>query len=412
MKKSVKILALLMVVCFVLVFSLAGCGSSSSKTIDPQEIKVAYWGTAAEQTHAEFKAKGVETVYPGMKIKLQQYPSSDEFWAAIPAAIAAKSGPDVIAFSSEGNSEYMANGALEPLEDLIKTTKFDKTKIIASLWNGWTYNDKIYGIPMDVSTSMFSINTDMMAKAGITAPPTTMDEVLADAKAMTTGGVKGIGVWLQEFHLTQYIHAFGGDWGNGKTINSAENATGLQYVVDLFKVSKVAITPKEVGAAWDGEAFGKGKVAMTTGGPWYVGYLKDSFPDIKYTAVIIPKGTVNKQSAYSHGYSITAQSKYKEAAMECISYMVRDEAQDDGIKTVGWAPAVASKLPTYVDTLPQLKPIFDSLDANGMNFNYPEQTTAFNAALAKGMEEIVFKADTKMTVKSLLDDLQKTYGSK
>ena len=343
---------------------------------------------------------------------LQGYPTSDEFWAAIPAAIAAGVGPDVIGFSDEGNAEYMVNGVLEPLDDLLKEVGMDKSKFVPTLLNGWTYEGKLYGIPYDTSTSMLNINVDMWQKAGLGEYPKTMDELKQAAKALTKGDVKGLAIFINEFHLTQYAHAFGGDWGNGKTIDTKENAAGLQFVVDLFKEG-LAITPKQLAASWDGEAFAKGKVAISTGGPWYIGYLKEASPDLKHVGIPMPKGTVDAQSAYSHGFSVTKQSKSKLAAMKLIDYMTRDEAQLKGIENVGYVPAVQTLVSEYIKSSPEfMKGVMDNMAKNGKPFAYPPETKNFNADLCSGMEEIIFVKDTKFTVETLLKGLQDKYAPK
>ena len=419
----------LILCCIMLTGLLAACSSNKNnnssgqktnetnavketeKPADPVEVSMAYWANSAEQKNFEFMVKGIEEKYPEVKVKLQQYPTSDEFWKAVPAAIAAGVGPDIIAMSDEGNYEYIANGVLEPLDELIETVGFDKSRITTSLYKGWTDSGKLYGIPYDSSTSMLAINKKMFDQSGITKYPETMDEMLELAKAMTKDGVKGIVGSIDPFHITQYVHAFGGGWNFGKTINSAENVKGLQFFVDMYLKSKVAIAPIEIGAPWDGEVFSKEKGAMSTAGPWYVGYLKEANPELEMVALPMPKGTVNAQSAYSHGLSILKGSKNKEAAMKVITYALRDEAQVDAIETVGYSPAVSALLPKYLEKYPELKPVFDNMEKAGMPFAYPEKTKAFHADLLKGVEEIIFKGG-KLPVKELLDELQEKYGQK
>ena len=375
------------------------------------ELKMAYWANAAEEAYFQSMSAGIESEYPNIRITHQVFPSSADFWTTIPVAIAAGTGPDIIAFSDEGNAEYMANGVLAPLEGLFDPVGFDKAKFLPSLWSGWTYDGNIYGVPYDTSTSMLSINKAMMDAAGLTGIPETMDELLEWAKAMTTGDTYGICIWLMEFHLSQFVHAFGGGWGNGRTIDTPENERGLQFVVDLFTVHNVAITPQEAGAAWDGETFSRGASAMSTGGPWYVGFLADAAPDLDFIAVPIPTGTVARQSAYSHGFSVTASSNYQYEAMQAIKYMTRDEIQIVGIDQVGYCPAVESLIPQYVDSMPLLQPIYANLGSNGTPFSYPVQTVEFTAELAAGMEELIFNPGSGLTVKALLTDLQQRFGS-
>lgn len=418
MKKSFKIITLL-IISVLLVTNFIGCSpkeeTTNGKTTsdEPVEIKVAYWANSAEQKHYEFTVKEIEKVYPNIKVILQQYPTSEEFWTAIPTSIAAKNAPDVIIFSDEGNLEYIANGSLAPLDELIEKVEFDKSIISSSLYDGWTYEGKLYGIPGRAGTSMLSINKKMLEKAGITEYPKTMDELVEMAKKLTNDdeGVYGLCANIHEFHISQYIHAFGGDWNFGKTINSPENIEGLQFFVDLYTKHKVAVNPKQIGASWDGEVFAKEKAAMSTGGPWYLGYVKETNPDLEIIPLPIPKGTVESQTAYSGGYAILSQSKHKEEAMKLIKYSLRDEASIDLAETVGDAPSATKVLPKYLEANPELKPVFEHMTKVGMPFKYPVDTKNFTAELVKGVEEIIYKPGSK-TVKQLLDDLQKEFGTK
>lgn len=389
--------------------SAANSGGADQEKKQTVEVTMAYWANASEQKNFEYMIDGLEKEHPNIKVKMQMYPTSDEFWKAVPAAIAAGVGPDIIAMSDEGNYEYIKKGVLAPLDELIDKVGFEKDRITASLYKGWTDDNKLFGIPYDSSTSMLAVNKKMFEASGITKQPETMDEVVELAKAMSKDGVKGIIGSIDPFHITQYVHAFGGDWGFGKTINSKENVAGVQFFVDLFLKHQVAIAPIEVGAPWDGEVFSQEKGAMSTAGPWYVGHLKEANPDMEMITLPMPKGTVEAQSAYSHGLSILAGSKNKEEAMQVIKYALRDDAQINAIEAVGYSPAVSALLPKYLEKNPELKPVFDNMEKVGMPFAYPEQTKAFHADLLKGVEEIIFKKDG-LTVEQLLNDLQSKYG--
>lgn len=414
-----KLFALLMIL-ILTVGTLAGCAEKEDVSIaptpeakveEPVTIKVAYWANAAEQKHYEFAAEGIEDVYPNIEVELQQYPTSEEFWTAIPAAIAAGNAPDVIVFSDEGNLEYIVNGSLEPLDNLIQDVGFDKSTISDSLYDGWSYNGDIYGIPMRAGTSMLSVNTKMMEDAGINKMPETIDELLEAAIKMTDAeeGVYGLCANIHEFHITQYVHAFGGDWNFGKTINSPENIEGVQFFVDLFTKHKVAVSPKELGASWDGEVFAKEKAAMSTGGPWYLGYVSETNPELKMAALPIPKGMVESQTAYSGGMSILSQSKNKKEAMEFIKYALRDESHIDLYESVKDAPSHSKIMEKYLADNPELKPVFSNMKENGMAFKYPVQTKNFAANLVSGVEEIIYKPGSK-TVEELLNELQDEFG--
>jgi len=413
-KLSKKVVILVLVL--MLVLSFVSCENASNEETnngsgesEPVEIKIAYWANAAEQKHYEFVAEGIENEYPNIKVVLQQYPTSEEFWTAIPTAIAAKNAPDVVILSDEGNLEFIANGSLAPIDSLIEEVGFDKSIISDSLYKGWSYEDQLYGVPVRAGTSMLSINKKMFEEAGIEKYPETMDELLAAAKKLTTDEVYGICASIHEFHISQYVHAFGGDWNFGKTINSPENIQGVQFFVDLYTKHGVAVTPKQIGASWDGEVFAKEKAAMSTGGPWYMGYCKETNPDLEFIPLPIPKGTVESQTAYSGGMAILSASEHKKEAMEFIKYALREEASVSLYKNVGDAPSASAVMPAYLEENPELKPVFENMQKVGVPFAYPVDTKNFTAELVKGIEEIIYKPGS-LTVEELLDNLQDQFG--
>ena len=120
------------------------------------------------------------------------------------------------------------------------------------------------------------------------------------------------------------MYAFGGSWGNGKTINSPQNVQALQFLVDLFVSNKAAATAKQLGAGGDGEAFAKGNVAFSTGGPWYIGYMQQAGPNVHYQLMPIP--TSNGGTAmvtYGGGLSIFANVQMP-AVVDTIQLKVWD----------------------------------------------------------------------------------------
>jgi len=114
-------------------------------------------------------------------------------------------------------------------------------------------------------------------------------------------GEYGVVVLLNDFHLSQYVQAFGGGWGYGKTINSPENVKAIEFFVDLFVKDKVAASVIELGWGWDGEAFAQGKAAMSTGGPWYIGFMKGAAPDLNYKLIPMPSTTPGEPVMFTYG---------------------------------------------------------------------------------------------------------------
>ncbi len=427
MRKSIKIVSLLVALFMVSGLVLTGCGSASKaeettaassesnsvKSSEPakevKEVTIRYglWGSEEEQNIQKEAAKGIETVYPGVKLEVTPYPDSTTFWQQLPAQVAAKTAPDIIQLTNEGHIEYITKGSFLPIDEEIKQAGVDLSKYADTAKNIWTYDGKLYGIPMGAAPAMFFINKDMWDAAGLKEYPKTWDEVKTAAKALTTKDVAGIICNIDAFHLTNYVLSFGGGWGNGKTINSPENVKGLEFFVSLFD-EKIATSPKHAGLGWDGEVFANKKGAMTTGGNWYKGFLKNSGPDIKYVALPIPKGTVEACTMHSGGIVVLKDTQDKLAAVKAAAYMAREECLQKMMEGTGLNPALTSLTAKYYEVNPEFKAIEPSVKV-AKDFGYPAEGKKFIDALVGAMESKILAGDKK-SVKEILDGIQKDFN--
>ena len=406
-----KRFAVTLLVILTLVISLVGCGKSESasgngdKSGGKTTITFGFWGAAEDLKVYTKAAKEISKEYPNIELKVKQYPSSEQFWNNLPGEIAAGVAPDFIKISNEGAFEYINKGLFTPLDDLIASAKVDMKRYNPAGADIWKVEGKQYGLPFNQMPAMFFINTDMWKKAGLGEYPTTWDEVETVAKKLKTKDVYGIGLNLHPLHITNVIKSYGGDWGNGKTINSPENVKGLQKVLDLYK-SGLAVTPKTLGYGWDGEVFANGKAAMTTGGNWYKGYLKDANPKLKYAVIPVPKGTVNASTMISDAYVVLKDTKHKKEALQAAYYLTNENVQKDFMKT-GVNPSIPSLSAKYFEENPEFKEVQEALEYS-TDFGYPKETKKFNDELIKQLEDVILGGKNK-SAKEILDSIQKQF---
>lgn len=411
MKKGNKAVAFLTVLLLVLSIGLAGCGDKPVATTPdkPKEVTIRFgmWGSEEEIKVQKENAIGIEKLYPGMKIEVVAYPDSATFWQQLPGQIAAKTAPDLLSLSNEGGYEYIAKGSFLPIDDALKTAAVDMSKFSDSSKAIWTVDGKIYGIPTVQAPAMFFINTDMWQAAGLKDYPKTWDEVKVAAKALTKDKVYGMCINIHPFHLTNYALTFGGGWSYGKTINSDANVKAMEFVTSMF-TEKLATSPKAEGLGWDGEVFANKKAAMTTGGWWYKGFMKNAAPDLKYAVVPMPKGTVNACTSISTGIVVLKDTPDKVAAVKAAAYMAREEALKKMMDSAGIDPAMPSLSAKYYESNPEFKPT-EPTKAYAKDFAYPANTTKFCDGIQAAMETKILKNDSK-SIKDILDELQKSFN--
>ncbi|MDF9843386.1 MULTISPECIES: sugar ABC transporter substrate-binding protein [unclassified Paenibacillus] len=404
-----------LVLSLTLLFALAACGgnnesannspNSAAGTDQKVTVNMGFWGTAQDLQLYQEAANNISEVYPNITLNIKQYPSSEQFWNVLPGEIAAGVAPDFIKISNEGAFEYIKKDLFTPLDDLISAAKVDMTRYSESSLNIWKVDGKQYAVPNSDMPGMFLINEDLWKKAGLGEYPTTWSEVATAAKALTKGDVHGIVINLDAFHITNYVKSFGGGWGNGTTINSPENVEALQTIFDMYE-DGVAVTPKSLGFGWDGEVFSNGQAAMSTGGYWYKGYLKDANPDLKYVAVPVPKGTTQGSTMSSDGYVVLKDAKNKDAALKAAYYMTNDKTES-AFMDLGINPAVTKLSDQYFEKNPEFKSIQPALEYS-TDFGYPTDTKRFTDELVKKLEDNIL-GGAKQTPQEILDEIQKDF---
>ena len=116
------------------------------------------------------------------KIQMTEVPFS-ELVQKYATAIAGGQAPDALSLDLIYNPAFAAAGQLEDLTDWAKALPYFSALSPSHVKLG-TYEDKIYGLPLSVETSVFAWNKDLYQKAGLDPDkaPTTWEEISENAK--------------------------------------------------------------------------------------------------------------------------------------------------------------------------------------------------------------------------------------
>ncbi len=179
--------------------------------------------------------------------------------------------PDVLNLNSF--SSYARDGLLYPAEDVLSPAT--REDFLEPFVRGGQYQGKLYGLPILSSARAFFYNRDLLAKAGLEAPPKTWDDFVQAAKKIQAlgGGVIGYALPLgpEEAQAEWAIWMWngGGDWkaGDAWAINSEANVRTLSFLADLANRHRVTqVNPGKTNRT-DGafQLFKDGKVGMVIG---------------------------------------------------------------------------------------------------------------------------------------------------
>ncbi len=255
-------------------------------------------------------------------------------------AIAGGQAPDALSMDLIYNPAFAAAGQLEDLTDWAKSLPYFSALSPSHVKLG-TYQDRIYGLPLSVETSVFAWNKDLYKKAGLDPEkaPTTWDEITANAEKIRALGDDNYGFYFSGggcggcmiFTFTPLV------WGAGADILSADSKTAtldtpeMRKAVDIYRnMVKKDLVP--AGAASDNGAnfltFTSGKIGQQSLGAFAIGSLVTEHPDINFGVTLIP-GATGGTSSFAGGdnFVITKGTPKMAAVKEFLEYIYSEDGQ-------------------------------------------------------------------------------------
>lgn len=320
--KLLKFLALVVTIAltFIVFHSLQLTSAPTTQTT----IKLSGWGgNIVEQKLLKQVLQDFEAQHPNIKVKYEVI--SDQYMDVLKTRLVGDAAPDVFYLDSLEAPFLMSQNVLEPLDAYI-TPEFDLADFAPNLLNSFKHQNQIYGLPKDYSTLSLFYNKQAFAKAGLTSPPTTWDELRTYSQQLT-GKLNryGMGITPELARQAYKIKAFGGqivDQNDRATFAGESGLQGLQLVVDQYQKDRSSAQKSDVGTNSGSEMFGQSKVAMVIEGNWAIPYLQETFPDLEFSTAELPTINGNKGTmVFTVAYVMNKQAQHKPEAWELISYL-------------------------------------------------------------------------------------------
>ncbi|MFG2354308.1 ABC transporter substrate-binding protein [Streptomyces sp. NPDC048521] len=255
---------------------LGGCGSTGSSDVTLRLVAADYGDTAAHSSKKYWDdlAEEYESKHPDVKVEVSVY-SWNDVDRKVKEMVDGGNAPDLAQIGAY--ADYAAAGKLYPVSDLLSIRT--QADFLSQLSDAGQWQHTQYGIPFAASTRVLFYNKSLFAKAGIT-PPTTWDELAADAEALKEKGVKypyalPLGPEEAQAETMQWLLS-GGNGGSGYTddvgtytIDSAQNIATFSWLKDdlVGKGLTGPVAPGRLNRADAFAAFTDGQVGMLNGHP-------------------------------------------------------------------------------------------------------------------------------------------------
>lgn len=303
-------LLLLLVVSALLFGSVAASAQSNNVTL---RLATWQWEDPAYAPFWTGTTQAFMEANEGVTIEPFAFPI-DQLWDRLNLEIAAQTPPDLIEVTGFNVFQYMAQGALAPLNEC-----FEGTDIVENVLGQDSYavdeNGNIYALNLSARTLQLYVNRALFDEANVEVP-TNFEEFMAAAQALTDPSRERFGLVLVNLaHSRLYegvllmVAGYGGHFSiDGEpAFTSPEVIQGVQFFKDLFDAGVMPQGVADGGAQYS--YFNSGNVAMSIDGAWYWAVLEQNAPHLLEHIEIhpiptdsgLPTGGVNNLIGISTG---------------------------------------------------------------------------------------------------------------
>jgi len=434
--------------------TLAGCGTKapttteSTQTISPSTessaasstenqtgpIKITYYGgwTGPDLD----KMKALVDKFNGEQFKIQVEFTSLQWtpmFAKFLTDFKAGSPPDVMASHTFEIGQFADMGVLD--EKAVADLKLNEADYLEKAWKAASYKDIQYGVPLDVNMHALFYNKDLFSKQGITAAPTTGEELISVGQKLTLdkNGKHPNEAGFDENNIVQYglgfamnHHVFYQFYGllnqqdaNTFTADMTElkldeekAANAFSYLQNL--IFKYKMVPEGEKSPIDD--FKAGKVAMIVDGNWQIAGLEST--NLNWDTAQYPK-VFNSGKMWGASEILTfplnekADDAKKQAAGEFVKWLSANSAE---WAKSGQLPALKSALDS-AKTLKGRDAFYKELDNVTFIPAHPMATQIFSSTapspiLTAAQDIVLNDKDPKAVVKKLIEDMNSLLSQK
>lgn len=344
------------------VLVLAGC--SGAGTLPPPKIggpgfgthahgTVELWVRAATQAASAPIVAAFNKTHKDVQVSLTAIPDM-QYVTKLATAIRSRSVPDVVDVDDINSTLLAYHEALTDLTPLVDALPFKKELSPAHLRLA-TYHGRHYGVPYVADISVLYFNKALFRRAGLdpNRPPTTLAQVLADARKITKlgGGVKGfsfagdspgaLGFTAQPSMWASKSYLFAGPLDHQTT--HVANNRGLRVLLRFYRSvwAEGLSSPSsrtETGATW-GKDFLAGKVGLWPGNEGALIAQGISPRFAKQVGAVALPGALGGTCVFAGGDNIAIPrgSKNASGAWEYIRFALQ-KSQQATLPAAGYTP--------------------------------------------------------------------------
>lgn len=308
--------------------SLLSLGSAMAQ----DEVTITIWSLDDANQPALNLAREFDELEPGIKVEYREIQFDDVVSEAM-RAFATGQAPDIIAVDNPEHALFAARGAFLDITDRVANSHvIDPANYFPGPLNSVTWDGKLYGVPKATNTIALYYNKDLYAKAGITEPPKTWDELVEVSRQLNdpANNVYGLAFSAKAseegtFQFLPWAQMGGGGYDN-------INAPGAVKALEVWKTimdEKLASPDTLTRGQWDSTGtFNSGNAAQVISGPWELNRMLEE-AQFDWGVALLPtetEGGARSSAMGDFNWAIFASTQHPDEAFKALEYFA---SQDD-----------------------------------------------------------------------------------
>lgn len=324
-------------------------------------VRLATSSNGPELVALQNQVDGFTAANPTIAVNIESIP--DQYPTALTTNLAAGTAADVFFVDALLFPDLATRGQLLQLDQYLDASG-GREDFFPNLLQGFQLGGNTHGIPKDWSALAMFYNADAFQQAGITAPPTTWDELTTTLQTLTDGtGIPGFVTAPDLARVLPLILQAGGgvispDFSE-ILIGQDATAQALDLLVGYYN-DGLATTPADAGADNTAQALGQLSASSTYEGNWTYGGFAQNFPDFPLAAAPLPAGPAGQATlAFTVCYSLFAGTQVAEPAWTLVNYLT-GEGMLSWCQEFGVMPSRSSLTAPWLETFPERQLFVDA----------------------------------------------------
>ncbi|CAL1691994.1 hypothetical protein MMB232_02150 [Brevundimonas subvibrioides] len=320
--------------------ALSGCGRSDGVT------RLTFWAMGAEGTSVQTMMPAFEAANPGIKVEVQPLPWTSAHQKLL-TAYAGNSMPDLSQIGNTWVAELSAIGALSPTPAFAADLAQDQFPAVLETN---AIDGRSVATPWYVDTRLIFYRTDLLARAGYDAMPTTWETWKASMHAVKRVAGSGNYAILLPVNEFEQLLTFGlqgdeallRDDATRGNFSSPSFQAVLGFYKSLFDEGLAPLASStQISNVWT--EFARGYFSFYFSGPWTIGDMKSRLPPAiqpHWTTAGVPGPTGPGASAPGgSSLAVFRSSPNQEAAWKLVRFLSDPKIQAEFNVLTGDLPA-------------------------------------------------------------------------